>query len=74
MISLVFLFKSVIPFVGLAELGLREWLAIEVATLFGFSLLPVFKATIFIYVVNIILPAIFGLLFLQQVTLTKELK
>jgi hypothetical protein len=58
--STVFLLKSAIPSFTLAELGIREGLALLVAPLFGLPLVPVFNATFTLFLLNLVLPALAG--------------
>ena len=60
----VFLVKSVIPFIGLSELGVRETVAVEMVAFYGVAPAVAFHPTVLLYLVNILLPALAGLGFL----------
>lgn len=72
MISLLFLAKSVIPFLGFTELGVRESIAIEVFGLIGISAATSISATFILYLFNIILPSLVGVIFLRELNLEQE--
>lgn len=61
LVSLIFLLKSVVPSVALAELGLRESVALLVTGAVGWAASPVVVATFGLYVINLIIPALLGL-------------
>jgi len=58
--SLVFFAKSFVPSIGLAELGIRETVALGVAYLIGLPELPVLLASLGLYSLNLLLPEISG--------------
>ncbi|MBX3103179.1 MAG: flippase-like domain-containing protein [Bacteroidetes bacterium] len=61
LVAVVYLLKSIVPGIALAELGVRETIAIWV---FGWALapaIPVFNATLALFAINLLLPAILGL-------------
>jgi uncharacterized membrane protein YbhN (UPF0104 family) len=62
MISLVYLCKSLLPTLGFAELGVREWIAIEVMGIFGLTAAQAFASTFFLYILNFLLPTVLGAL------------
>ena len=65
----IFLVKSVIPFVGFTELGVREAIAINLMGMFGISALTAFSATLILYLINIILPTLAGAGFIYGIKL-----
>ena len=69
LIAGIFLIKSVIPFVGLSELGIREAVAVEMIAFYGIDSAVAFHPTVLLYLVNILLPALVGLVFLAQLKL-----
>jgi uncharacterized membrane protein YbhN (UPF0104 family) len=72
-VLLVFLGKSVLPVVsGLGELGVRESLALAYAGLLGISEPVALQATFLLFVVNILLPAVVGIPFVQGMRIGKE--
>ena len=66
MILAVFLIKSVIPSITLTELGIRESVAMVIMGGFAVSSFTAFSSTFLLYVINIILPALVGLFFLNR--------
>lgn len=65
MVWLVFLVKSLIPIASFAELGIRESVALAVMGYFGVSEAISFSSTFAIYSINILLPALVGLICLN---------
>lgn len=72
MIFLVFLGKSLFPYVGLGEIGIREWVAIQVMGIWGFGAVQAFQATLLLYFINILLPVLLGIIFLQGIKVESE--
>lgn len=72
MVALVFLGKSVFPVMGIFELGIRESIAIEVMGIFGLGAAAAFNATLFLYLLNIILPTVIGVAALQGMRLQAD--
>lgn len=72
-VLLVFLGKSVLPvFSGLGELGVRESLALVWAGILGISDPVALQATFLLFVINILLPALAGIPFVQGMSIRKE--
>jgi uncharacterized membrane protein YbhN (UPF0104 family) len=74
-IPLVFLFKSIIPSVGLTELGVRETVAVTVFEAFGvdgLGSLLVVVATTALYVINVLVPTLVGAGFLWGIRLPQD--
>lgn len=65
MVWMVFLLKSLIPIASFAELGIRESVAMTVMALFGVGEAISFSSTFILYTVNILLPALVGLICLN---------
>jgi uncharacterized protein (TIRG00374 family) len=65
----VFLVKSVIPYISLSELGVRESVAIAIMGAFGISAGIAFAATFVLYLFNIVLPSLGGLFFFYRIRL-----
>ena len=63
---LLFFTKSIIPPVSIADLGIREAASVFFISMFGESSSVGFNAAIFLFLINILLPAIAGLFFLFQ--------
>ena len=66
MILAVFLVKSVIPSITLTELGIRESVAMTIMGVFAVSGFIAFSSTFLLYLINIILPALVGLVFINR--------
>ena len=62
--SLMLFVKSVIPSISFGDLGVREAAAVFFLLPFGISNVAAFNASIFLFLINILLPAILGLFFL----------
>ena len=67
MVALVFLGKSVLPVMGVLELGVRESVALLVMTAFGVSELTALGSTLMLYLINILLPTILGVIAMQRI-------
>lgn len=70
--ALVFLLKSVVPLPGIMELGLRETVALVVFGAFGFADAPAVQATFLLYLINIVLPTLIGVVALQGMKLESK--
>lgn len=66
MIWTVFFVKSIIPSISVTELGIRETVAINIMGGFGVMAATAFTSTFVLYVFNIILPAILGVIFIRK--------
>ncbi|PJA97755.1 MAG: hypothetical protein CO128_10845 [Ignavibacteriales bacterium CG_4_9_14_3_um_filter_30_11] len=62
--SLVLFVNSVIPSVSFGDLGIREGAAVFFLLPFGITNVDAFNSSIFLFLINILLPAIIGLFFL----------
>jgi uncharacterized membrane protein YbhN (UPF0104 family) len=72
-VLLVFLGKSVLPvFSGVGELGVRESIALVWAAILGIADPVALQATFLLFVINILLPALAGIPFVQGMRLRKE--
>jgi uncharacterized membrane protein YbhN (UPF0104 family) len=67
MVSLIFLGKSVLPVMGILELGAREAVALVVMTAFGAAEATAIGSTLVLYFINILLPTLLGVVALQRV-------
>lgn len=65
LIGLIFLLKSFLPYISITELGLRESVAIFVMGIWQVSVHTAISSTFLLYVINLILPALLGLAFLN---------
>lgn len=61
--SLVLLGKSVIPPISFGEIGIREASSIFFASFFRISNSVGFNSSIIIFIINLLIPAVFGMLF-----------
>jgi uncharacterized membrane protein YbhN (UPF0104 family) len=69
LVAVVYLIKSFIPSIALAELGIREHIAMGV---FKWVLVPgalAFQATLLLYLLNIVLPGLVGALLIHRLRL-----
>jgi uncharacterized protein (TIRG00374 family) len=66
LVALVLLVKSIIPSIAFAELGIRESVAVTIMSAFSVPIVIVVSATLLLYVFNIALPALVGIVFLQR--------
>jgi uncharacterized membrane protein YbhN (UPF0104 family) len=66
LISTVLLLKSLVPSIALSELGIRESVALAVMGAFGVAALTAFSSTFLLYLINIILPALLGIRFVNE--------
>lgn len=64
--TLVFLIKSFVPSVTLAELGIREVIAIYVFKQIGISTWVAVQATFALFLINLVLPAVVGAFFIPD--------
>jgi uncharacterized membrane protein YbhN (UPF0104 family) len=67
MVALIFLGKSVLPVMGIFELGVRESVALLVMTAFGAAEATALGSTLMLYLVNILLPTLLGVIAMQRV-------
>ncbi|MEL6253747.1 MAG: lysylphosphatidylglycerol synthase transmembrane domain-containing protein [Bacteroidota bacterium] len=65
LIGLVFLIKSLLPYFSFTELGLRESVALFVMGIWQVPALTAVSSTFILYLFNLILPAIVGLVLIQ---------
>lgn len=59
--ALTFVLKSAVPSVALAELGIREAVAVAVAGAFGLSVAAAFQATLALFLINLLVPGVLAL-------------
>ena len=59
-IPLIFLLKSIIPSLGLTEIGVRESVAIQVMEVFAIGSVVAVFSTALLYVINVLLPTLLG--------------
>ena len=65
-VALVFFGKSVLPVMGIFELGVRETVAVLVMGAFGLAKPMAVSSTFVLYVLNILLPTLLGILAVQR--------
>jgi uncharacterized membrane protein YbhN (UPF0104 family) len=66
MVAIIFLGKSVLPVMGLMELGVRESVALVVMTAFGLPETLAIASTFLLYLLNMLLPTLLGVAALQS--------
>jgi hypothetical protein len=71
-ISLAYLFMAIIPSIAIAELGIRGKVTIAVASLFTTQIIALLAGTLLIWMLNLVLPALIGSLFLLTIRIFKE--
>ena len=64
MVTLVFLIKSLAPIASVAELGVREAVALTIMGYWAVSAPTILAATLSLYLINLVCPALIGLYFL----------
>jgi len=69
LIAVIFLIKSFIPSIALAELGIREHIAMSVLAWILVPSAAAFHATLLLYLMNIVLPGLIGALLLYRLRL-----
>ncbi|MBX7242535.1 MAG: flippase-like domain-containing protein [Bacteroidia bacterium] len=67
LIWIIFLIKSVIPSISLAELGIRESVAIAVMSAFGIAAITAAGSTFLLYIFNIAIPAVAGIRYIHKI-------
>jgi uncharacterized membrane protein YbhN (UPF0104 family) len=65
-VALIFFGKSVLPVMGIFELGVRETVAVLVMGVFGLDKPMAVSSTFVLYVLNILLPTLLGILAVQR--------
>jgi len=65
--NLIMFIKTVIPPISLGELGIREGASVFFLTRFGELSSVAFNASIFLFVINILFPALAGLFLLLKI-------
>lgn len=65
-IALIYLATTIIPTIALAELGLRESMAVLFLPAAGIAAGDAFSATLILWGINLLLPSIFGAIFFAQ--------
>ncbi|MBX9781881.1 MAG: flippase-like domain-containing protein [Chitinophagaceae bacterium] len=71
-IALVFLIMAIVPSFAIAEIGIRGKVALSIAGLFSVNSLAILAGTVGIWLLNLVLPALTGSLFLLTVKIFKE--
>ena len=64
--NLIMFVKTVIPPVSLGELGIREGASIYFLTMMGETSLVAFNASIFLFIINLLIPSLIGLVLLMK--------
>jgi hypothetical protein len=71
-IALVFLMMAIVPSFAIAEIGIRGKVALVVVGLFSSNTLAILAGTITMWMLNLVLPALIGSLFLLTIKIYKE--
>ncbi len=71
-ISLVFLIMAVVPSFAIAEIGIRGKVALGIVGLFSTNSIAILTGTIGMWILNLVLPALLGSLFLLTIKIFKE--
>ena len=58
--------KTIIPPISLGELGIREGASVYFLTQFGETASVAFNASIFLFIINLLIPALVGLVLLLK--------
>lgn len=74
LISLFFLLKSLVPVLGVMELGLRETVALQVFGWAGMGASGIVSATFLLYLINIVLPTLAGVYAIWALDRRKEVE
>lgn len=70
-ITFVFLAKSILPTLSfLTDLTIREFAAVSFFAFYDVSSAPIILATLLLWVINIVIPSITGLFFINQLSVT----
>jgi hypothetical protein len=71
-ITLVFLIMAIVPSFAIADVGIRGKVALGIAGLFSTNSVAIFAGTAGIWLLNLVLPALIGSLFLLTIKIFKE--
>lgn len=71
-IPLIFLLKSIVPSLGLTEIGVRETVAIQVMEVFAIGSVVAVFSTALLYVINVLLPTLIGAILLWGMRLQNK--
>lgn len=65
-VSIIYLMMAIIPTIAIAELGIRGKVALLVAGMYTNQLMSITAGTVFIWFLNLMLPAVIGTLFVSN--------
>ena len=71
-VSILFLLIAIVPTIPIAELGVRGEISIKVFGLFSSNTLGIVSAAGFIWLINLIIPALVGSLFVLSLRIFKK--
>lgn len=71
-IALVFLIMAIVPSFAIAEIGIRGKVALSIVGLFSVNSLAILAGTVGIWLLNLVIPALTGSLFLLTIKIFKE--
>jgi len=69
LLPIIFFVQTIIPSVTLAELGVREMVSISILGLYFSNDIAIIAASSLLWIINLVLPAVFGSLFLLKTKL-----
>lgn len=71
-IALVFLIMAIVPSFAIADVGIRGKVALGIAGLFSTNSVAIFAGTVGIWLLNLVVPALIGSLFLLTIKIFKD--
>jgi hypothetical protein len=71
-IAFVFLIMAIVPSFAIADVGIRGKVALGIAGLFSTNSVAIFAGTVGIWLLNLVLPALIGSLFLLTIKIFKD--
>lgn len=71
-ITMVFLIMAIVPSFAIAEIGIRGKIALGIVGLFSTNTLGILAGTLTMWLLNLVLPALLGSLFLLTIKIYKE--
>jgi hypothetical protein len=72
LISVIYLILAIVPTIALAEVGLRGKVSLELFGLFSANKLGIIAASTGIWLVNLVIPALFGSLLILSIKIFKN--
>ena len=69
---LIFLFMTLTPTIALTEIGIRGSIAVLVLGIFSNNIIGILSSTVVLWIINLIIPAIIGSLFIFNLNFFKK--